>query len=332
MPDSAVIRASAPGRAGVIGNPTDGYGGAVISSSIQERAWCELRASERWFLDVSGVTQEILSEADLELRGDYLDVARAVLRFYWPAPPASIRSGTAIPIKAGLSGSTAILTSILGAILQHLGVSLSRHEIAETARVIEFNTLKVTCGFQDQYMIAFGGEHYMDFHGKEPGAPNPLPWATMEPVPIHSAGCRLVLGHTGVQRLSGNVHKPLRQRWIEREAAVVDGYRHIATLAQEGKKAILRGDWTLLGQLMNENHAIQRDLGGSGDANERLIGAALEAGALGAKLAGAGAGGTIIALCTDPEPVRASLHAVGAEKVWDVVPSEGLVVKTCRVP
>ena len=47
---------------------------------------------------------------------------------------------------------------------------------------------------------------------------------------------------------------------------------------------------------MNENHAIQRDLGGSGESNERLIAAALHAGALGAKLAGAGDGGTIIAL------------------------------------
>ena len=55
-------------------------------------------------------------------------------------------------------------------------------------------------------------------------------------------------------------------------------------------------DWELLGQLMNENHAIQRDLGGSGDSNERLIDGSFAAGTLGAKLAGAGDGGTIIAL------------------------------------
>jgi len=45
------------------------------------------------------------------------------------------------------------------------------------------------------------------------------------------------------------------------------------------------GDWPALGRLMNENHAIQRDLGGSGEPNERLIAAALQAGAPGAKLA-----------------------------------------------
>ena len=55
-------------------------------------------------------------------------------------------------------------------------------------------------------------------------------------------------------------------------------------------------DWVRFGALMNENHAIQRDLGGSGESNERLIQAALDAGAPGAKLAGAGDGGTIVAL------------------------------------
>jgi mevalonate kinase len=63
-----------------------------------------------------------------------------------------------------------------------------------------------------------------------------------------------------------------------------------------GKKALMLEDWRTMATLMNENHAIQRDLGGSGESNERLIAAALAAGAPAAKLAGAGDGGTIIAL------------------------------------
>jgi mevalonate kinase len=77
---------------------------------------------------------------------------------------------------------------------------------------------------------------------------------------------------------------------------VIEGYERITEIARMGKRAPLVQDWPLLGRLMNENHAIQRDLGGSGEPNERLIADALEAGALGAKLAGAGSGGTIIAL------------------------------------
>ncbi|MDQ2732616.1 MAG: hypothetical protein M3Y56_13240, partial [Armatimonadota bacterium] len=191
------IRASAPGRAGVVGNPTDGYGGSVISSSIAERAWCEIHPADRWTLNIAGEHAEIHSPDDLTLRGDFLDVARAVLQALWPIPPGKLTAGTAIPIRAGLSGSTAILTSILGAALASTGQSLPPYEIAEMTRSIEFNIMKVVCGYQDQYMIVFGGANYMDFRGKEPGAPNPLPWASVEPLPLHGSGCHLLLGHTG---------------------------------------------------------------------------------------------------------------------------------------
>ena len=69
---------------------------------------------------------------------------------------------------------------------------------------------------------------------------------------------------------------------------------------------------------MNENHAIQRDLGGSGESNERLIAAALDAGALGAKLAGAGDGGTIIALWPgeDTTPLEEALREAGASAIY----------------
>lgn len=78
---------------------------------------------------------------------------------------------------------------------------------------------------------------------------------------------------------------------------------------------------------MNENHAIQRDLGGSGESNEILIGAALANGANGAKLAGAGQGGTILALAENTdEMARVLLHA-GAERVFRPRPAEGLIVE-----
>jgi mevalonate kinase len=99
-------------------------------------------------------------------------------------------------------------------------------------------------------------------------------------------------------------------------------------LAREGKKALLRADWECLGEMMNEQHAIQRELGGSGEANERLIRAALDAGAWGAKLAGAGGGGTIALLHPDPKGAAHQLMAAGAARVLTIRPSEGLVVES----
>ena len=81
---------------------------------------------------------------------------------------------------------------------------------------------------------------------------------------------------------------------------------------------------------MNENHAIQRDLGGSGEQNERLIAAALGAGALGAKLAGAGQGGTIIALWPWPDTVRLeeALRQAGASALYRLQMAPGAIVET----
>ena len=81
---------------------------------------------------------------------------------------------------------------------------------------------------------------------------------------------------------------------------------------------------------MNENHAIQRELGGSGESNETLIGAALDAGALGAKLAGAGHGGTIIALWPWPDatPLENALRDVGASAIYRPEVDRGVTVES----
>jgi mevalonate kinase len=80
---------------------------------------------------------------------------------------------------------------------------------------------------------------------------------------------------------------------------------------------------------MNENHTIQRDLGGSGESNERLIAAALQAGAPGAKLAGAGSGGTIIALWPweDTAPLERALRAAGASATYRLEVTPGATIE-----
>ena len=204
-----------------------------------------------------------------------------------------------------MAGSTALVVALLQAILAWQGEAINRYQLAERARYIELNNLKVVCGYQDAYMTTFGGLNYMDFRGKQfyRNAEAEL-FAAVEPLAAYVPSLPFVLALTGVRHSSGAVHRPIRERWLEGETAVVNSYKRIAELARLGKKALLLKDWPTLGQLMNENHAIQRDLGGSGAANERLIAAALDAGALSAKLAGAGNGGTIIALWPSDDKTR----------------------------
>jgi mevalonate kinase len=155
----------------------------------------------------------------------------------------------------------------------------------------------------------------------------PEPFATLESLGERVSQTPFVLAHTGIKRHSGHVHKSLRQRWLEGESEVVRGYERAAELARLAKKAVIGEQWEDLGALMNENHAIQQGLGASGEANDRLIEVARQNGALGAKLAGAGHGGTIVALTLDPERTIGALRDAGAGRILIPQPTDGLVVR-----
>jgi mevalonate kinase len=129
-----------------------------------------------------------------------------------------------------------------------------------------------------------------------------------------------VIAHTGIKHHSGSFHKPLRERWLEGDPAVVNGYEEITEIAREGKKALINKDWKELVYLMNKNHEIQDSLADSGQQNRYMIKVAKENGALAAKLAGAGGGGTIIALTFEPERVKKALVAAGAEEFVELDP------------
>jgi galactokinase/mevalonate kinase-like predicted kinase len=328
---------SAPGRAGIIGNPTDMYGGAVISCSVGMRARVTVTAlgqgssAPQFALKTAGKECRITGREDLKPSGDHFDIARAVLDYlHLPRLACQVCYESEIPLRSGLAGSTALVVALLHALLAWQGESNIHHRLAERARYVELNYLKVVCGYQDAYMCTFGGLNYMDFRGKQfyRSAEAEL-FATVEPLSAFLPSLPFVLGHTGVKHASGVVHKPIRERWLEGEAAVVAGYDRMTEIARAGKKALLMEDWPLLGQLMNENHAIQRDLGGSGESNEKLIAAALDAGALGAKLAGAGQGGTVIALWpwSDRQPLEEALRAAGASAVYHPEIAPGTVIE-----
>lgn len=323
-----MIRASAPGRCGVIGNPTDMYGGSVLSCSVPLRASVTLTNSSLLTLVTGGEEVVLRHHEDFARRGDLFDLPKTVLRaMHLTEAPLRIEYSTDIPFQAGMSGSTALLAALVAALLEQRGQRYGRHYFAEYIRSIELNRMGIMCGYQDAYMVTFGGLNYMEFRDKEYyRAVDEEVFASIEPLAEHATALPFILAHTGVQHISGAVHKPLRERWEDGEPAVVEGYKRIAALARQGKRAFLLGDWETLGRLMNENHAIQRDLGGSGPQNEKLIGAALEAGALGAKLSGAGHGGTIIAMHPEPRRLEPALLAAGADRVVYPQPVPGVTV------
>src|SRR5262249_48671134 len=144
------------------------------------------------------------------------------------------------PMRAGLSGSTAMLAAIVGALDTYLGMNMTRYALAETIRKIEARIMGVTCGFQDQHMAAFGGLNFMDFFGKESlEQRDDEPLATVEPLAELLLEPPFLLAHTGIQHHSGTVHKSPRERWLAGESLVRESYTRIAQLARRGKRALV---------------------------------------------------------------------------------------------
>ena len=309
------IETSAPGRANLIGNPSDQYGGCTLACSVPLRARVELDASIPGEIHSAGEVARIGSEAEWAPVGDSLDLGRAALAVSGLAePPFGIRYESEIPRQSGMAGSTALLVALTHAIDIWFGRPRDPSDLAEKARDTERSGLGVQCGFVDQYACVYGGLHHVDLRGKSFEDDPDAPFATVEDLGGRGAQLPFVLAYTGVRHSSDSVHRPLRERWQSGELEVVEAYARVAEIGVQGKSAFQRGAWQRLGELMNENHRIQRDLGGSGESNERLIHAALEGGALGAKLAGAGDGGTIVALAPPPSmaSVEAALESAGA--------------------
>lgn len=272
--------------------------------------------------------EQLLVPETLTLQGDAFDVCRVALQglgFTLENAPFMLRIESDIPVQSGLAGSSALLTTIVACLMRYRKESWgTHHQIAEQVRRIEAQLLHVACGYQDFYMAAFGGLNYMDFRDKEQLGKDPgEPLACVEPLQGYLTGVALPmwLATTGGRRLSGTVHANLRARWESGEPAVVEGMRRIGRLAREAKTALLNRDWKQLAHLMNENYALIRELGGSGESLDQLVQAALENGALGAKLAGAGgAGGTVIFLTLHPERTLPAMREV-AEKIIPLAPN-----------
>lgn len=226
----------------------------------------------------------------------------AVLSLYpGPRSPLRVRARVELPGGAGLGCSAALGVAVMGALDEALGVTrdadaLGRESLA-WERVFHGNPSGV-----DNAVSAAGG--VVLFRRGEPltavSARRPLP---------------LVVADSGEPSSTKTMVSGVARR-REREPERVDGvFEAIAALVHNGRLAVEAGALGDLGQLMDVNHALLSTLLLSTTRLEDLVGVARDAGALGAKLTGAGGGGCMVALAADPDGaarVREALERAGA--------------------
>jgi mevalonate kinase len=207
-----------------------------------------------------------------------------------------------LPAGAGLGASAAMGVAVSAALDQHLGVARTPEERATQTlaweRVFHGNPSGV-----DNTMAAVGGVAF--FTRGQP----------LEPVRVRRP-LVLVIGHSG-EASETKLMVGLVAQQLEREPKRIgELFDAIAALVRNGRLAVEAGDLRALGQLMDMNHGLLSALMLSTPRLEDLCHAAREAGALGAKVTGAGGGGCMFALAADTgaaHTILAALQSLGAE-------------------
>lgn len=218
-----------------------------------------------------------------------------------PLPFALVVHST-IPIGSGLGSGAAVCTAAIRALSAFLGLGLSNAEVSAMVYETE-KLLHGTPSGIDNTVIAFDQPVYF-VRGQAP-----VPFRTAAPF-------TLVIGDTGLSKPTRLVVGDVREAYQREPARYAALFDAIGQIVRQAYTLIESGEPEGLGPLMNQNHALLQEIGVSCPELDTLVTVALQAGALGAKLSGAGRGGNMIALVMPDAAARvaAALEASRARR------------------
>ncbi len=280
------------GRVGLLGNPSDIYGGKCISFTFDKSARVEISDSDYFLIKGYGV-----EERDLGYKGTHSLVKATINKLELSDRRFALSYDSEIPVGSGLAGSSAIVIASMRAFNDFFNLGLDRYKIAELALRVETEELGISAGFQDRYSISFEGVSFMDFSGKEYMGESD-PYGKIEKLDIKEIPYFLSLGVK--PKSSAVVHNPLRERFLAgglEAGRIKERMDRIAELAVTGRDYLIAGDWHNFGGLMNRNTELREELSKHSVMDKKMIERARELGALGAKVAGSG--GAVIVLSDD---------------------------------
>jgi mevalonate kinase len=223
---------------------------------------------------------------------------------------------SAIPIASGMGSGAALGAALVKAVAAHLGRSLDPGTVSRLVYESERFYHGTPSGI-DNTVVSY--EQAISFvRGREENGVRRPP--TIEPLRI-AAPFALVIGDTGVRAPTHIMVGALRQRWQQDRSRFDRLFNEIGQLVGMIRQDLASGDLQSLGAALSQNHALLREIGVSAPELEGLIEAALAAGALGAKLSGAGGGGIMLALVEVEQQalVARSLLETGAARVIQTV-------------
>ncbi|MFT8245489.1 hypothetical protein [Roseomonas sp. BN140053] len=302
------MRARVPLRLGLAGGGTDlspycdEFGGAVLNVTIDRYAYAFIEPSAEPCVRFCApdIGQEEVFAPDLEEIAAsrlllHAGVARRFTRQFCngKVPTVCITSFVDAPPGSGLGSSSALVVALVEAFRNYLGVPLGPYDVAHVAFEVERLELGLAGGKQDQYAASFGGMNFIEFLGSDRVIVNPL---RVPASVLNELELSLVICFSGVSRSSEQIIAEQQRRLHTPGTDAVAGMHQLKADALDMKDALLRGEILRLAKILNRSwEAKKRTASGiSTSGIEALRDVAMNAGALGGKVSGAGGGGFLM--------------------------------------
>lgn len=297
-----LITKQAYARAGLIGNPSDGYFGKTISFIIRDfHAEVVLFESPELHLEMNErdeATFDSIDELAQKVRqfgyyGGIRLLKASVKRFFDHCTKQhlplhgrnfTLRYSSNVPPQVGMAGSSAIITACWRALMEFYQVDIPKHLLPSLVLSVENDELGIPAGLQDRVIQSYEGVVFMDFNRSQI---EKLGYGIYEELKPELLPPLYVAYTTHLSEGTEVFHNDIRGRWNRGEREVVSAMYQWANLAQRVRDMIVAGDGAKIGPLLNENFDIRRRLYKISTGNIDMVETARSVGAS-AKFTGSG--------------------------------------------
>ena len=268
------------------------YGGCVLSTTISKYMYIMIHP---YFNE----NQTLLKYSETELVNSVANIRHNIFRQVLSdmnIHGVEITSTADVPSGTGLGSSSTFTVGLLNTLYSYKGKYVSKSALAEMACEVEIDKLKSPIGKQDQYAASFGGINFFRF--------NPDGHVIVEPVIMKGKTRRqleknLIMFYTGATRSANTILA--QQKENISETAKAANLVRMCKLAEQMRMSLYNNDISAFGSILHEGWMLKKELatGISNPVIDEAYDCAMQNGALGGKLLGAGGGGFLLFYCPE---------------------------------
>jgi len=327
------IRSRIFARAGLIGNPSDGYNGKTITVSVKNfyaqiilHEWDRLEiipgsSDESDFSSIYDLAK------DVRLHGYYggIRLIKAAINGFvtycnerkltLPDRNFSLRYTTSIPRQVGMAGSSAIVVATLRALKSFYEIDIPKRVLPSLVLSIERDQLGIPAGLQDRVAQVYEGCVYMDFSKEAMKTEDGFIIGEYENLPVSTLPPLYVAYSTDCSEPTEVFHNNLRFRYDQGEQAVISAMQQCAELTVRAKDVLLAGHYEQLPELLNANFDVRRSICQLPKEQILMVETARSCGA---STNFAGSGGTIVGTYPNEEAfgrLKEEMKKIGCETI-----------------